>query len=257
MAEEAGTLEQLTGALSAALEPLADKLASGQILETFDELGLAFPGDLTTKATFLTALGNAIQDAEDLPPVVEELVQAIQAEDTGRITAAALAIITDAAKLAQALDTIATQLSAVAGSLAGVDAAEAAAFAAQLVERLLGYAIIEYLFYNHPVVLNLLALAGLVEVSYGANADDDQLKHPVYVRRVLKLERLADWFKDPVAFLRTEYGWGHPAFDGVVLLRRLTELLVSVGIPAEFRPATDNDPATMQLMLLNVRPNSD
>jgi Family of unknown function (DUF6603) len=255
MADEAGTLERLAEALAAALEPLADKLKAGQVLETFDELGLAFPGDLQTEAAFLNALGEAIRNAQDLPQLADQLIQATENENAAAILAAGAAIIAKAAEVAEALDAVATQLSALAGALPNVDAGEAATFAAQLVERLLGYAVIEYLFYNHPTILHLLALVGLVEINFDANADDPDLRHPVFIKRVLKLERLGDLLKDPLDFLRTEYGWGDQAFDGKLLLQRIEDLLYSLGIPAEFQAEQDDQPLTLELILLNIRPN--
>ena len=118
------------------------------------------------------------------------------------------------------MDVLAARIEAVAQS-AGPGRAEVEAFAAELAERLFGFALAGYLDVHRPVVGHLFTLLGVIEVvPVAATA-----AAPAHTRRALRLDRLSRLIDDPVAVLTELYGWGSPEFEWDLLLRRLSAFL--------------------------------
>ena len=226
MAGKAGTLEQLALALGRALAPLSDRLASGNVLDFFRELGVSFPAAITSHGPFATALQNAATAGTQLPALISQIENAIESGDTGQILTAASSLIDTIKTLIQSLDVIAGELPAAAAA-AGVDAAEAGEFATQLVEKLLSYTIVRYLEGYHLAVLYLLTLTGIVDRTIVPANGPTQ---PGHVERTVHFDRVSDFVTSPAKVLSTVYGWGDPGFTGnSEVLSRLEAALAASG----------------------------
>lgn len=251
MADESGTVDRVVQELVFALQPLEDRLAVGQIDTFFAELGLQFPPEIKNQAAFTKALGDCLSSIAGLPPLVTKLIAAIesQGDNTGQIISAVADLVVDVAKFASAADATAKELAAIANQ-PGMPA-DAAAFAGELVERLIGYSLIDYLAAYYPLLLSVLALLGIVEMS-SEQVDSVDPTHPPYFKRALRLEAIADILKSPLDFLKAEYGWGDPKFDGKLLLERIEDLLLALGVTSLPLTLDDDGNTTLQLLAVSI-----
>ncbi|MGN6274767.1 MAG: DUF6603 domain-containing protein [Solirubrobacterales bacterium] len=249
-----GTLDRIALELAKLLEPLQSRLSAGEIVDLFVELGLEFPPALETQGSFVSALEQTGTAIGQLEPLVEQLVSAIEAEDVERIVAVSTQVVGVVAAVVPALETIATELNSLAGSLPGMEPAAVEAFAADLAVRLLDFSISGYLQDYHPVLLQVLALLGIVDIIHepGSPTDPTQLPH---TKKTLKLERIGDLLSSPDGQLKALYGWGEPSFDGLVFLERLSELLASLSVPVAYD--AEATPPTMRILLLRLFPRTD
>jgi hypothetical protein len=249
------TVERVALELGQALQPLAARLESGQVLDLFVELGLEFPPSLTGIGALATALGDAVTAIEQLPAVIEQLRAAIRDEQPAQIVAAAAQLIGLIAQVIAALDQIAAALDSVAGSVGGgIDPDEVRAFAADLGTRLVEFTVVTYLEGQYPIVVALLRLLGVVEIT-DVGRDRARPYRVVFRRKRLHLERLGDLFTDPAGLVRDLYRWGAPDFDGVLLLERLREVLVALTLPVYLqRPAAPGEVPSLELLQLALRP---
>lgn len=249
-----GTLDRIALELAKLLEPLQSRLSASEVRDLFLELGLEFPPELETQGSFVGALERTGTAAGQLGPLVEGLVSAIEAEDVGRIVEISVQIVGIVAALLPAIDTIATELDGLAASLPGVSPAEVEAFAADLTVRLLDFSVAGYLHDYHPILLQLLALLGIVEIVQESGVPGDATKPP-YVKRNLRLERIGDLVGSPEAHFKSLYGWGDPGFDGRAILQRLSDLLASLSVPVAYDAAAT--PPNMRILLLRLFPRTD
>lgn len=83
-----GTLQQLAGALTAALQPLQTRLAAGDARGLLAEMGLALPAELDGPNAFSTAADDAITAVEGLAAPLAALAIAVEADDVGGIISA-------------------------------------------------------------------------------------------------------------------------------------------------------------------------
>ncbi len=249
MSDDAGTLERLALGLAAALTPLKDDLAAGNLASLFNQLGLATPPGLAIAPALGAAAQTAATAATALPARVAALTTAIQAQNLAQIVSEGVATLNQAVAVIQAVDTIATQLpGALAGG--GVNPAAAAAFGGQFADRLVSYTIVRFLEDKHPVALGAFGLAGVV----------DRVRTPneggagTYLRRQLRFDRLGAVIAQPETALRTLYGWGDPVFDGRNVLRRIADLFRALSFPVAF----DEDAASpvLELFALSIAPTT-
>src|SRR5262249_10934524 len=130
-----------------------------------------------------------------------------------------------------AIDALAAGVHAAAGA-AGPAQVEVEAFAAELLERLFGFALASYLERNKPIIGHLFTLLGTIEFSAHAGPAGT----PAHVRHMLRFERFAALINDPVGVLAQVYGWGSAEFDWDVLLLRLSTFLGRVSNFAFVQP---------------------
>jgi hypothetical protein len=249
-----GTLDRIALELAKLLEPLESRLSSGEIRDLFVELGLEFPPALETQGSFVGALEQTGTAIGQLEPLVEQLVSAIEAEDVARIVEVSTQVIGVVAAVVPAIETIATELENLSGSLPGMDPAKVEAFAAELAVRILDFSIAGYLQDYHPVLLQVLALLGIIEIVHEPASPTDPTTLP-HTKRTLKLERIGDLLGSPDGRLKALYGWGDPGFDGRAFLERLSELLASLSVPVAYDAVAT--PPTMRLLLLRLFPRTD
>ena len=249
-----GTLEIVALELGKMLRPLADRLTADEITDLFSELGLQFPPALQTNNAFINSVTTAGTGIANLVPLIEQLITAFENNDDATVVSVGGKIVDDVRTLLPAIDTIATQLQGIAGSIPGMQAADVSAFAGQLAERLIEYVLVTYLEGYHPILLRLLTLAGLVELNDLPGVDGDATKPPFTQRRV-RFDLLGTFLGGPDAYFRTVYGWGDPAFNGRFLLEQLHQLLATLSVPADYNASAT--PPALNLLLLSISPKTD
>ena len=256
MPESAGTLELAARELANLLAPLERKLSPAEVLTFFAELGLQFPPTLTAQAGLMTALGQGATAAAALPPLVVQLVAAIEAENTAQVISKGAEIIDAVPTVITLLDTVATALNAIGGALPGVSAPDMAAFAGTLATRILEHLVLSYFEGYFPLSLEWLRLGGIAEYTDVPAVLGDPTK-PAHVTKRLRFDRLGPLLSDPVGALKGQFGWGDPGFDGQELLRRLHDLLFTFSIPAALEPIpASGGLKRLRVLLLSVAPDT-
>jgi len=231
MPGQAGTIEVLARHLGLALQPLEQKLASGNIIQLFAELGLQFPPQLLTPS-FVNALNAASTAAGTLPGLITQLSADIEADDQAAILQHGIQLVEQIATVIVALEQIGTALGNISGTLPGMNAAEVATFAHALPSRLLGYLLISYLETTQPGVVGIANLLGILDRLPNPGIPGD-ITHPPHITRQLQLSLIGDVLTAPTNLFRTLYGWGNPGFDGTILLQRLNASLNLLGAPSK------------------------
>lgn len=229
MSGETGTLERLALAFAEALTPLKDDLAADHLDSLLRELGLSLPENFVIPGPLVAAAQTVANAAASLPAHIGPLVAAIEVKSVAAIVSEGVATLNQAVAVIAAIDTLATQLpGTLAGS--GISTAAANAFAGELADRLLSYAVVRLLEDEHPIVLSALGLAGIIDRVRAPN----QGGPGTHLMRRLRFDRLGDAIGHPDTALQSLFGWGASAFDGRELLRRLADLIRALGFPAGY-----------------------
>jgi hypothetical protein len=250
LAERSGTLELLARQLARAVQPLQTRLAAGDVRTLLAELGMQFPPGLTGIGPFANALQNGITEAAKLPALIDQLATAVDSGNKTQIAAVGLQIIQEIGVIFSAIDTIATELKNGAGALPGMNPAEVQNFAANLAENLIEYLLLTYLEGYFPILLQVLALFGIVSIKQLDSAGPNQ---PAYTQKKLALDLLGDFLHSPGNTLQTLYGWGSNTFDGGLMLERLRNLLFSLSIPATFTPSPN---LSLRILPFEIKPKA-
>ena len=233
MASQPGTLETLAQQVALALQPLKDRLADENVVAFFAELGLQFPPELLQPG-LTAALNTTATAAGGLSPLLTQLATAIQNDDAAGTIQAGAQLLQQIGALIDSFDQIGTQLTAISGTLPGMNAAEVNGFAASLATRFLGYMLVAYLEDTQPAVVGLGNIVGVIDYLPNPGIDGDPT-HPPFTLRQLDLGRVSDLLKSPAALLASLYDWGAGGFDGTKLIPRLAPSLRLLGIPATIK----------------------
>ncbi|WP_405969214.1 hypothetical protein OG496_01610 [Streptomyces sp. NBC_00988] len=217
------TVESLMLEMGRAFAPLEQRLRGGEIPLLFAEIGLPAPDVVLGAQAVQTAIGDTATALSALPRVVTDLAAAIDSRDTARIATAVAATAQIIKAVTTAIDVVSTAVRAAART-AGPRQAEVEAFAAEVGQRLLGFALATYLEDQKPMAGYSLELLGVLESTPQAATP----AAPAHVRRVLRFDRLNALLHDPVDVLSQLYHWGTPEFDWDLLLRRLAIFLGAV-----------------------------
>ncbi|MGA5454649.1 DUF6603 domain-containing protein [Streptomyces umbrinus] len=217
------TVESLMLEMGRAFAPLEQRLRGGEIPLLFAEIGLPAPDVVLGAQAVQTAIGDTATALSALPRVVTDLAAAIDSRDTARIATAVAAATQTIKSVTTAIDVVSTAVRAAART-AGPRQAEVEAFAAEVGQRLLGFALATYLEDQKPMAAYSLELLGVLESTPQAATP----AAPAHVRRVLRFDRLNALLHDPVDVLAQLYRWGTPEFDWDLLLRRLAIFLGAV-----------------------------
>lgn len=228
MPGQAGTLETIARHIGLALQPLKDRLASGQVIAFFAELGLQFPPQLL-QPSFVNALSAGAAAAGALPATITQLSTAIDNDNESGILSAGAQLITEIGAIITALEQIGTELHNISGGLPGLSATEVNTFAQNLPSNLLSYLLISYLENLQPGVVGIGNLLGFLDYIPNPGVSGDPA-HPPFTTRKLQLSRLGDLFTKPDQLLKNLYQWGAPGFDGTLLLPRLGTSLRLLGV---------------------------
>ena len=251
MSTSPGTLETLARQLGLALQPLKDRLASGNVLGLFAELGLQFPTDLLAPS-FTTALDSGVTAASALPALISDLTTAITAGDEAGILQAGEKLIAQIGTLVSAFETIGGQMKSLAHSLPGMVESEVKDFADKLPAALMSYSLISYLRVAQPNTLGIGNLLGITDYIPTDGVAGDPT-HPAFIAKALNFSRLGDLFKSPASLLKSLYQWGDPAFDGSQLFPRLGTSLGLLGLPLTTLVSTT--PPELHVSLLDLVAN--
>lgn len=230
MAGKTGTIETLARQLGIILQPLQDRLSSGNVIQLFAELGLQFPPQLLQPG-FVSALNTCATAASALPDLITQLTTSIDNGDESGILQASAKLIEQTGTIISTFEQIGQQLNSIAGSLPGMTATEVTTFAQNLPSSLLSYLLISYLEHIQPSVVGIANLLGILDYIPNPGVQDDPT-HPPYISRQLQLGRLGKIFASPADLLHTLYNWGDPSFDGTLLIPRLSTTLSLLGIPS-------------------------
>ena len=221
-----GTLEQLTGAIGAAIAALSDDLQPDRIADLLIELGLDDTIDLSGDPQFQHTLASGVNALEELFPKLDTLADVIDGGDVERIIGAAADLRTTLATAITSLEALATDLRRAAAATSLAD--EAASLAGVLVERLLGYALICALERSRPALLGLLEILTVAErtatqVGSGTTAR-------TVLRRLFHYDRLSQLVSDVPSLLQDGYGWGTQQLLFDLLLERIARFLLAIGV---------------------------
>jgi hypothetical protein len=232
-----GTLQQLAGALTSALQPLQTRLAAGDARGLLAEMGLSLPPSLDGLPAFSSAASAAITAVEGLAAPLAALASAVEAGDAGAIVSATATLLQAVGAVISALENLASALNSLASSLAGVSPGDVSAFAGTFSEKLLEHVIIDYLAGYRPVLLRVLALLGIANTDFVPPDSGDPAK-VAYQRHDLILANVGSLLSDPAGYLLGLYGWNTATLNAAGLLARVGNLLTEFGVPASFDPAT-------------------
>ena len=222
-----GTLESAATDIAVSLERLGGRLGSEDAVREFvrNELGIDAPDALSALGVdpgLLTAVTQALGDLAD------ELAK----DEPDTTTIAALAVLV-AAAVAAAAGGIAQ---AGQHAAAGLDPAflQASKLVEELPVRTLDWVVVKLLEDSVPRLLELLRVLTVATVE--RVAEDPATFTTEHTARTLDLDPLTVVFSDPTAWLRQSYGWGTATPALRVLLQRLWELALTMGLPASFAP---------------------
>ncbi len=250
MPGQAGTLETIARQIGLALQPLEDKLASGNVIQFFAELGLQFPAQLL-QPSFINALNAAATAAGKLPATITQLSADIDSDNEAGILQDGIQLIEEIGVVIAALETVGSELNNISGSL-GMNAAEVSTFAQNLGSNLLSYLLIAYLENIQPGVVGVGNLLGILDYIPNPGVTGDPT-HPPYITRQLQLSRLGDMFTKPDQLLKTLYQWGAPGFDGTALIPRLGTSLQLLGMSSAL--ITPGPPPSLNSSLVSIQVN--
>src|SRR6516162_871490 len=104
MSDQPGTFELAALELARVVGAITSRLEEEAALETFAELGVQFPEQLLSDATFNSARNSIVTAGEQLRSEVAELEQAISGEEAADIVAAAIKLATSIGQLIASFD---------------------------------------------------------------------------------------------------------------------------------------------------------
>jgi hypothetical protein len=221
MAQEIGIIETLSQELAAAVSPLADVFRSPEALQGFlEELGWLIPDEVG-------AIGLD-------PTLVDDILSALQAvleldrEKTDQTTIAATY-----ATLLGGLAAFITHLYDVRSRIGDhLDAAflTASKMPEELPRRTLDYLILEHCYERStPMFYGLVAL-GLFEL---LDIPLDEASFTAeHTRHIVHYDRLPLLFTNPPELFRQVYGWGTTTANLTLLIERLYDFVLVLGLPA-------------------------
>jgi hypothetical protein len=249
---QSGTLESIGLALARLLQPLEERLATGNVRALFAEMGLQFPPALDSLPGVTDAATTTVSTVRKLPGLITALITAIDAEDYGGILSTALQLIDVVRKIIQSFDTLATQLRN-AGAATGLSPAEVTAFANELPGRLLEFLIVENIA-RIPGLEESLEFVGGIRRIEGNVGSVDPTKPP-FTRYELHIDQLVTFIQSPLERLQALYGWGGGAFDGLALLNEIKSLLTRNNVPAVLD--TSVNPPVLDVYFVEIKPRTD
>lgn len=243
------TVESLMLEVGRAFAPLEQRLRGGEITLLFAEIGLPSSGAVLGAQAVKTAITAAADALGGLPGVLSDLAAAMDARDALQIATAVRTATPIIEAVSAAVDGASDAITAAAQS-AGPGQAEVEAFAAELAQRLFGYALVTYLERQKPIAGHLLTLFGIIESTPQAATPVT----PTHVRRVLRLDRIGPLLDDPVGVLARIYRWGRPDFDWDQLLRRLSIFLDRV---TNFAVVQPGPPLFLRIVAVDIGVTDD
>lgn len=221
MTEQNGTLEALSQNLAIAISPLAEALENPHALQDFiEKLGWQIPDTITTIGLDLgkiEAVFSALDDALEL-----DLDTAHKSEIVAVYSVLVAAVIALIQHIYEASSHIDDHLDATLVSVTNI--------AEEFPKRLLDYLILIFLQVQHPAIFNILIVLGLAELR--EVSEDDPTFTSEHTRYILHYGRLGQLISDPTGLFHDIYGWGTDTADLNLLIERLYDFVLALGIPA-------------------------
>jgi hypothetical protein len=223
----AGVIETLVGIVGNALSPLAERLQGDQAEQLLDQLGMRLPPGLLGSGAIPQRIQQAADACLQLPPAVQALIDAIEADDNRAMLNAALQLGLRIGEAGNAFVQLGTSIDTAiqaAASLTVDQKARLGEAARQLPERLLHLTLISWVSDRQPNLKGALTLVGLFDDEAIAGDPTDPSLPPFRLQRV-RFDRIAPLFSDPTQHLANLYGFGEPSFDGLDLFKRLKQMV--------------------------------
>jgi hypothetical protein len=233
MAESTGTLQKIGGEFAQIFQPVRQRIDADEILLLLAELGIRFPDSLKTDPAFTSSVTALLHHVESIPGLLQQIVEAIQAENW-TLTAAKTQEMGQAIRdVITAIDGLKSTLEGLDFTADGISVGELSNFVSGFVNALVDYLLIQYIESYSPEALAFLEFFGIAERTERNVGSVDPL-FPEFTERKLYVNRFMELFKSPAGLAKTLYGWGLPSFDGVTLLEKLNQILVSAGFPVAY-----------------------
>lgn len=235
MSTNYGTIERIAREIGRALQPLQDRLQSGDVIAFFTELGVEFPPALTTFTAFTNSLSAAVGTATTIPNQLLDLETAIQTDNYPQIYTKLNTLISTVTTLKGQISQISTQLNALQSSLTGLTAQQVSAFATALLKKMLDYTLVVYMEGYNPVVVNLLSWVGLVKYTPHAGTPGNP-NDPPYKQREILWSNIGPLLTNTGPYLAGLYDWGSPTYDGDKLLKAIHDIMSALSLPHQYKP---------------------
>jgi hypothetical protein len=239
---EPGTLERLALMLGEAVGRLAEDFEGDDAFDVLAELGLEIPPEVVSPA-LRSAVSACATTASELPALVGDLVDAIEADASGlELAAKSTPLLVELINTIRAVDTIADE---VGNINLGLLPAALDEFVGALPKRLLDRLVVGYLADWQPIVIGILIALGVVRHE-PVNAGSTDPALPQTVVDVVDFARIGAFFSSPESTFSSLFGWGTADFDGNLLVDLLYELLTFIGLPVA--SGTDAGPPSRQFI---------
>lgn len=250
--QQTGTFEAIALGLARLFSPLEQDLADGRAKVLLAQLGLQLPAAADGVSGFSTAVQGMATAAGQMPGLVTQLIDAIDAEDTGQTISAGRDLSSSIINTIKGISDLVTAVRSMSGPT-GIPQTTLDEFANNLPKRLIDYLVVRNL-EGIPVVPEVLEFVGVVgrEVRNSGSTDPNL---PEYTEYSLHFDHLNDFLKSPLERFRTAYDWGNPGFDASRLLPVLQTLLSNAGFPAVLDPAVS--PPVLDILFAEVSAKTD
>lgn len=232
-----GTLEKLAIELANALDSLQTSLTASNVRSFFASMGLDFPASIESAGSVLSAMQTTVGEVADLPPLVAQVIAAIDADDLGQIASTVEDLIKEIKDVIETFDDLESALSTFVASVPGISTGDVQ----QLIQRLFEYQVITYLENQYPNVLGVLLVLGIAEVT---DVAADGPTKPAHTVKRLYPNRLPDLMSSPHTYIRDRYQWGQNGFTGEELLQHIQFLLNGLGITTTY---SGGSPASLDI----------
>lgn len=248
----AGTFELILRRLSEALDPLAEELNVGFILN----LGGGMPNNWHNSGQLTGAFKSVQSAVKALPAATDQLKDALTGGQALDIIAKGVAL---GAKVGEVIAT-AVQLGEVIKQLAqaegGLSAQQKAFFqnlGDNFIPRLVETMAVRLLQEKLPQFFGALELIGFAESNL-VNENSTDATQPPFFKRSLNLDRLVNLFKSPATYFQDLTDFGKPGFDGAMLFKRLEKLGQHLDLPINIiEPG--GQPPILEAFLLGLQAN--
>jgi hypothetical protein len=246
-----GTLEVVSMELVKIFDPLRARIDQGEILLLLAELGVDFPDELENNTAFNNAISSISSKIYQLPPLIANLITAINAENWNTVGTLSVDLAQKIATIIDDCITIKGALDQFTATMGGPSQAAIQDFLEDFVSNLLQYLLVNYLETASPILTAGFEFFGIVERENATTINATGPGTP-FVRKRLHLNNIAAFFKDPGALVESLYGWGSPGFDGHSLLQKLQKIALSLGLPAVLTEA----PLELDIFFFKIKPDT-
>ena len=219
--------------LIALFDPVVEAVESTSSAEALlKDMGYASPSDTRIFAEFEALFGTLVQLLDE----ADDGIRGDTAPDYLGLFRNLIAAIQDVVHLIRDVGTT-LRTSFSTDFLAATNIVE------QFPRQLADYLLVKMLARRYPVLHAVLLMSGIIDQTY-VTAAATPFNTP-YMRRVIRWERLGDYFSTPIAAVQEAYGWNTANFDYERLVENLHHFGQSVRL---FVCLADPDPDTLQAL---------